>query len=178
MHYFGPWDDPDGAMKKYLEQKDALHAERKPREVSTGVAVKDLANAFLNHKKIKLDASELSPRTWINYKETADLLISQFGKGRLVVNLGPDDFTSLRAKMAKKWGPVRVRNYIQQIRGVFKFGHEAELFAAVVRFVPGFARPSKKTLRLGQRRVRRCSRSWSFAALSTGRLLKEKASLW
>lgn len=32
MHYFGTWDDPNGALKKYLAEKDALHAARKPRE--------------------------------------------------------------------------------------------------------------------------------------------------
>jgi hypothetical protein len=31
LHYFGPWDDPDGALAKFLEQKDAPHAGRKPR---------------------------------------------------------------------------------------------------------------------------------------------------
>jgi hypothetical protein len=29
MHYFGPWSDPDAAVKKYLEHKDDLHAGRK-----------------------------------------------------------------------------------------------------------------------------------------------------
>ena len=148
MEYFGPWDDPDGALKKYLEQKDALHAGRKPREVSTGVTVKELVNAFLNHKRAKLDNGELSPRTWINYKETADLLVSEVGKNRVVTDLNPDDFTEIRKAMAKKWGPVRVRNYIQQVRGVFKYAYEAELIAVPVRFGPGFTRPSNKTLRL------------------------------
>src|SRR5262249_19129821 len=83
MHYFGPWDDPDGALKRYLEQKDALHAGRRPRDTSEEVTVKVLANAFLNHKKAKLDAGELSPRTWLNYEETATLVVQQFGKGRL-----------------------------------------------------------------------------------------------
>src|ERR1700712_2652258 len=59
MHYFGPWHDPDGALNKYLAEKDALHAGRKPREVSEGVTVKALANAYLNHKQALLDAGEL-----------------------------------------------------------------------------------------------------------------------
>jgi integrase len=148
MHYFGPWDDPDGALAKYLAEKDALHAGRKPREVSTGVTVKDLCNAYLNHKQALLDAGDLSPRTWLNYKETAALVVQEFGKGRLVADLGQDDFAALRKTMSKKWGPVRVRNYIQQTRSVFKYGYDSEMLAVPVRFGPGFGRPSKKTLRL------------------------------
>src|SRR5215831_18844691 len=60
LHYFGKWDDPDGALKKYLEQKDDLHAGRKPRPEAEAVTVKDVANAFLNHKQALLDAGELS----------------------------------------------------------------------------------------------------------------------
>jgi hypothetical protein len=105
MHYFGPWEDPDGALKKYLEEKDALHAGRKPRPDTGGVTVKDLANSFLNEKQALVGAGELSPRTWADYKVVCDLVVHHFGRGRLAADVGPDDFAALRNKVAKKWGP-------------------------------------------------------------------------
>lgn len=30
MHYFGPWRDPDGALAKYLREKDYLQAGQEP----------------------------------------------------------------------------------------------------------------------------------------------------
>src|SRR3954447_16167438 len=84
MHYFGPWADPDAALTKYLEQKEDLHAGRKPREATGALTVKDLANRFLNAKKALLESGELSPRTWDEYKAATDLLVSKFGKQRLV----------------------------------------------------------------------------------------------
>src|SRR6476659_6143930 len=64
MHYFGSWADPDAALRKYLDQKDALHAGRRPRPEAEGVTVKALANAFLTHKQVLLAAGELTARTW------------------------------------------------------------------------------------------------------------------
>jgi integrase len=152
MHYFGPWDDPDGALAKYLEQKDALHSGRKPRPDVDALSVKDLANAFLRHKQALLDVGELSPRTWADYKAATDLLVEHLGKHRFIADLGPDDFAELRNKMAKRWGPVRVRDFVQRIRSVFKHGFDARLMDTPMRFGPGFARPNRKTMRLERAR--------------------------
>src|SRR6266446_2568840 len=64
MHYFGPWSDPDAALAKYLEQKDSLHAGRKPRDISNGVTIKELCNRFLNAKQSLVDSGELKKRSW------------------------------------------------------------------------------------------------------------------
>jgi hypothetical protein len=64
LHYFGPWSDPDGALKKYLEQKEDLYAGRTPRADPAGLRVKDIANAYLIAKKDAVAAGELSPRPW------------------------------------------------------------------------------------------------------------------
>src|SRR5215831_9152488 len=87
LHYFGPWDDPDAALKKYLEEKDDLHAGRAPRRDQDAVTMKDVSNAFLNAKKESVKSGELSSRTWDDYKAVSDLTIKKFGKRRLVSNL-------------------------------------------------------------------------------------------
>src|ERR1700749_3019136 len=65
LHYFGPWSDPDGALESYLKQKDDLHAGRTPRPEADpdALTVKVVCNAFLNAKRDKMDAGELSVRT-------------------------------------------------------------------------------------------------------------------
>jgi integrase len=63
-----------------------------------------------------------------------------------------DDFDALRDKMAKRWGPVRLSNVVQQVRSVFKYAFEAEHIDTPIRFGPTFKKPSKKTLRLERAR--------------------------
>jgi integrase len=148
IHYFGPWEDPDGALDEYNRQKDDLHAGRKPREDTEGATVKELVNRFLNAKQASVDTGELSPRTWEGYKRATDAVVSAFGKGRLVGDLDPEDFATLRNKLAKRYGPHGLGTQIQCVRCCFKFGYDVGLIDRPVRFGPGFKRPSKKTLRL------------------------------
>jgi integrase len=148
LHYFGPWTDPDAALARYLEQKDALHAGRTPRPDPDAVTVKDLCNQFLNRKQQLVDSGELSPRTWTDYKDACDEIIAAFGKQRLLADLAPADFASLRNKLARKNGPHRLGKTIQCVRCLFKFADEADLIERPMRYGPEFKRPSKKTLRL------------------------------
>src|SRR5262245_40992818 len=148
LHYFGPWADPDAALAKYLDQKDALHAGRVPRPGPEAVTVKDVVNAFLNHKRTLLDTGELSQWTWRDYKIACDLLVSRFGKNRLAADLSAADFAALRTRMAARWGPHRLGTTIQCIRCVFRHAYESELMDKPVRYGPGFDRPTKKTFRL------------------------------
>jgi integrase len=159
LHYFGPISDPDAALAKYLDQKDALHAGRKPRAESDGATVKDVANAFLNAKQALVDAGELSALTWADYKLIAGELLKEVGKGRLVVDLDASDFACLRKRMAKRWGPHRILKLVQYVRSMFKHAWETGLIATPVRFGPDFKRPSKKTLR--QNRAKRGAQLFS-----------------
>ncbi len=152
FHYFGRWDDPDAALAKYLEQKDALHAGRTPREASDGTTIKELCNQFLNAKRALVESGELSNRSWQDYKAVCDLIISFFRKGRLVADLDPEDFAALRGKLAKKWGPVTLGNVIQRIRVVFKFAWDNGLIDRPVRYGQGFKRPSRKVVRIDRAR--------------------------
>jgi integrase len=149
-HYFGPWEDPDAALAKYLEQKDALHAGRIPRPAAEAesLTVKDLVNAFLRFKHDRLDSGELKLCTFKSDRDSCALLAQHLSSRRLVSDLGPDDFAALRRSLAKRYGPVRLSNEIQRIRSVFKFAWDKQLIDRPVPFGPEFTRPTRKTMRL------------------------------
>lgn len=155
LHYFGPWAGqpaPDfghaAALERYLAEKDDLHAGRTPREDTAALTVKDLANRFLKAKQARVDTGELAPASWHEYRTFAAELLASTGKRRLVSDLRPDDFATLRDRMAAKWGPHRLKKAIQVVRMLFKFALDAGLIDRPIAFGPGFARPSLKTLRL------------------------------
>lgn len=125
IHYFGKWakrvndklvrvegDGRKEALAKFLEQKDDLLAGRTPCVKSDGLTVADLCNRFLTRKQRQYEADKISARMYKpgatpepatgEYRATTDRPVSTFGANRLVEDLAPDDFESLRDAMAKQ----------------------------------------------------------------------------
>lgn len=150
LYYFGKTSDPwEDALEMYKKQADDLHAGRKPRERQLdGATIRDLCNAYWNSKKALMGSGELSPRTFIDCERTADLLIEHFGKARVVSDIGPDDFTDLRSKLAKRLAKVTLMVEIYRIRHVFRFALDNGLIKTPVLFGSNFKPPSAKTLRI------------------------------
>ncbi len=160
IHYFGRWgrivggvmtrvagDGWKEALEQYKVQADDLHAGRTPRTQTGSLTVADLCNRFLTDKQRRLDAGELTARTFAEYKLTTDRLVSAFGRTRLVDDLAAEDFARLRSDLAAQYGPVRLGNEIQKARTVFKYAVENGLIDRAVRFGSEFKKPDKKTLR-------------------------------
>jgi integrase len=150
MYYFGSWPDPVAAEERYRAEADDLHAGRTPRTTpdATEATVKHAANAFLRFKQELLDAGELSPISFRDYKSGAAELLASVGKGRLLADLRPADFAALRTRLAAKWGPARLGKTMQTVRSIFKHAFEEGLIDRPQRFGPSFKQPSKKVMRL------------------------------
>jgi integrase len=160
IHYFGRWAKREGgklvrvegdgweqALEEYKAVADDLHAGRTPRVKGDGLTVADLCNHFLTAKLRKRQSGELGLRMFADYQEITDLLVEAFGKTRPVEDLAADDFEALRARMAERWGPVRLGNAITRVKSVFKYALDNGLTDKPVRFGGEFHKPDKAVLR-------------------------------
>ncbi len=150
--YFGSWrSDPEGiaALQVFNREWPYLKEGRTPPlvDVSEGCSLRKLANEFLRSKEEKLNAGELSPRTFRDYYKTCERLISQFGKERRVDDLRPEDFRAFRGKLAERWGVVSLKNEINRCCIVFNYAFDNNLIDKPVSYGSNFDRPSARALR-------------------------------
>ncbi len=150
LHYFGPWSDPDGALKRYLDQANDLHAARTSRTHSEDKTLRHLVNVFLTAKENLVNSGELAARSFYDYRNTCKNVLAAFDPSSVVSDLRADDFEKLRTKLAKRLGPVSLGNEIQRVRVLFKFAYDADLLERPVKYGPHFKRSSKRTLLLAR----------------------------
>ncbi|CAN5424205.1 hypothetical protein BH11PLA2_BH11PLA2_44040 [soil metagenome] len=146
FYYFG--QDKETALKRYVEEWDDLKAGRKRRTPPGELTLADCCNHFLTAKQERLVTGDITSRTWDDYKSSCESVIAELGRGRTVADLRSEDFAKLRNAMAKKYGPVSLSNRIQRVRTLFKHAFDAELIDVPIRFGPGFAKPSRRVIRL------------------------------
>ena len=150
LHYFGKVfpDDPRGekALQLWADQKDDLLAGRVPKAKRDMLTVEELVNRWLDFKKRRIATGELSARCWDEYKALCVLVVETWGRNRAALDLGPSDFAKLREIMAAKWGPVRLGNQVQYVRGIFRWAAKENLLA-MPAYGAGFVKPSAKTVR-------------------------------
>jgi integrase len=147
MHYFGPWADPDGALARYLDQRDDLHAGRPAHTTRGELTIRDLVNRFLSSKRDRVDTGELKAKSFVTYHGSALVVADFFGKTRPLSTLGPSDFEAFKRFLAKGRGPVALGNEVRRTRTIFKYAYDADLIDAPVRFGPAFTAPGKRVLR-------------------------------
>lgn len=162
-------DDPNGALREYLEVKDSLQTgQRRTQLRKDGVTVKNVVEHFMESKQRQMDAGELSPRSHAEYRLTGGRVIEHFGT-LAIRAIEPLDFAEYRAKMAKTRGAVSLGNEIQRVRTIFKYAHDAQVIDKPVRFGPEFKKPSRATIR----RAKQAAGPKLFTASEINALLDE-----
>ena len=174
--FFGPWEDPHGALERFTKERDALYAGFTPRAnghaartvaaagttsrarrsaastaVSETATLRDLVNRFLTAKQRRVDSGEMTARSFSDYFQTAERMLKALGKDRRVDDVTAGDFGRLRAALAVGLGPVALSNHIQRVRSIFKFAFDTELLDSPVRFGPEFVKPNKRAMRLARK---------------------------
>jgi integrase len=160
VHYFGRWatrrngklerfpgDGWKEALAEYKLQADNLHAGRTSHpKIDNELILEQLCNEFLTAKQNRVVSRELSQRSFADYRQIAQMVCDYFGKDRLVCDLGPNDFASLRVSIAKRVGPVRLGNEITRIKSIFKYAMENQLVENSVVYGTEFAKPRKEVM--------------------------------
>jgi len=172
MHYFGTWDDPQGALEEYAKHRDRLHAGLGRDDGRGEPTVADMINQFLESKRQLMLAGELSALTWRDYYETGVRMSKAFKRSRRLSELTPAIFDRYKADLAKTRSPGAVGNEVNRVRVICNWAFEQGPIEKPIRFGPAFKRPSKRVMRL--ERAKRGSRMFEAAELKQ---LLEKASV-
>ncbi len=144
IYYFGSWDDPQGAMAEYLEQRDYLLAGK---EVPTGGhTLFEVLDRFMQSRSKDLATGEIAQRTWDDYKDNCDLILRLYNPKAVVEQLGPEDLQDLRTKLFDGVNPTTAGNRIRMAKTAIRY---IETIVPKFRmdFGKWFAQPSAKVKR-------------------------------
>jgi integrase len=105
-----------------------------------------LCNDFLAEAKRRVDAGEMTQRTWNEYQKSAERIIFALGRYTALESLNPSHFTYLRRSLPK-WGPTTIGNEIGRMKVIFNFAHKSGMIERMFSYGSVFAKPSSRVMR-------------------------------
>jgi integrase len=151
-YYFGPWGDPEGALEKFLDQKDHLFAGRTPPPAADGLTLHELVNRFLAAGDAHVQDGTWSIRHFVDCKRDGAAMLAALGKARPAGTLTPADFQHLRTVLSKgprkANGPTALRNRMIRVKSIFRWAYVSGLAKNLPAYGQAFRSPSAKALRL------------------------------
>ena len=115
LHWFGPWEDADGAHQRYLAKAKSLHAGESPPADPAFASVKEIANRFLALKLAESNEGKIVKSWYAAYFQAAERFTRFVGASTLVSELTPDHFAGFLASR----GGEGVNKTVQCIRALF-----------------------------------------------------------
>ena len=146
LHYFGPWEDWEEALKRYKRECDDLQLGLTPQRAD-GFTVKNMIDGFLTLKQQQFRAGEVSERTFENYKDIGVLMADTLGRTKHVSGLRPGDFAKMRLALGSNKSPSTLRVKIGYVKAFFAWAHRNEEIDRLPRYGDAFAKPSKLAIR-------------------------------
>jgi integrase len=150
LRYFGPLNNPDAALRKYIAYADAQinnRAEWQAIDKST-ITLAHAFNKFLTERQSAVAAGELSAGQYARYRAIAAHTLAALGRDRLFASLNPSDFAALRKTLSG--GTVSVKNKITWIRTILRWAED--YFGVKVAYGGMFDKPSRRAMEAGSKK--------------------------
>lgn len=146
LHYFGAWEDWEGALKRYKRERDDLQLGLTPQR-EDGFTFKEMINKFLTLERGQFLAGEVSERTFENYKDIGLLMANTLGRTKHVSSLRPNDSAKMRQAFGSNKSPSTLRVKIGYVKAFFAWAYRNEEIERLPRYGDAFAKPSKLAIR-------------------------------
>lgn len=149
LYYLGKTEDE--AAKFYTQYQERIENGQPIVDTSDSLTVGDICNHFLIAQQKRVDAGDISSRTYLDLSSTAKKVIKTLGRETSVEELRPRDFLRYKEMIAKTRNPIGVGNEVTRVRQIFDWAYSLEYLDRPMRYGPEFKRPKKKTIRRHKR---------------------------
>lgn len=176
LFYFGKWENPVEAERKYLRDKPFLELgveAPKPQKLvvvaktTKGMRIVDGINLFLTDAKRRMQSKDLGVRSFKDLKSTAGRILEAIDRESIIDEIPPSEWAKVKKRFGKGTNATTVSSEITRakiiINWLVKNGH----ISRQPNFGTSFDKPSKAKQRIAKQSA---SRRW-FNAFEVRQLL-------